>query len=63
MGTHFGCFRLSEEGFDEPLRERAAAHRRHRLAERDFTALETGETRQCSFAQLEHAMRPRDAAA
>ena len=63
VATHFGCFRLSDEGFDEPLQELAAARRRHRLTERDFTALETGETRHFSFAQPEHAMRPREAAA
>ena len=44
IGTHYGCFQLTDEGIDEPLRELAAARLRHGVAARDFIALETGET-------------------
>ncbi len=45
VATHFGCFRLSEEGIDEPLRELAAARLAHGVQASAFAALETGETR------------------
>ena len=56
VATHFGCFRLSEEGFDEPLRELAAARRAQGVSASAFTALETGETRPFDLlGQLEGA--------
>jgi L-ascorbate metabolism protein UlaG (beta-lactamase superfamily) len=45
VATHFGCFRLSEEGIDEPLQELAAARLAHGVHASAFAALETGETR------------------
>ena len=63
VATHFGCFRLSEEGFEDPLRELAAARLRHGVPERAFTALETGETRHFELARQSAAMQPQEAAA
>lgn len=44
VGTHYGCFQLTDEGIDEPLHALDAARRRHGVAEACFRALETGET-------------------
>jgi L-ascorbate metabolism protein UlaG (beta-lactamase superfamily) len=44
IGTHYGCFQLTDEGIDDPVRELAAARRRHGVAAERFRALETGET-------------------
>lgn len=44
IGTHYGCFQLTDEGIDEPVRELAAARERHGVGERDFIAPETGAT-------------------
>jgi L-ascorbate metabolism protein UlaG (beta-lactamase superfamily) len=44
IGTHYGCFQLTDEGIDEPVRELDAARRRHGVPEDRFRALETGET-------------------
>ena len=44
IGTHFGCFQLTDEGIDEPVRELAVARRRHGIRDDAFIALETGET-------------------
>lgn len=45
IGTHFGCFPLTDEGIDDPVTELAAAKQRHRVAAAAFQLLETGETR------------------
>jgi len=45
IGTHFGCFRLTDEGIDDPVIDLAAARRRHDVAPEGFQVLETGETR------------------
>ncbi len=44
IGTHYGCFQLTDEGIDEPVRELAVARRRHGIRDDAFIALETGET-------------------
>ena len=44
IGTHYGCFQLTDEGIDEPLRELEAARQRHGVPASHFVALETGET-------------------
>jgi N-acyl-phosphatidylethanolamine-hydrolysing phospholipase D len=44
VGTHYGCFQLTDEGIDEPVRELAAARHRHGVSADEFLALETGET-------------------
>jgi L-ascorbate metabolism protein UlaG (beta-lactamase superfamily) len=44
IGTHYGCFQLTDEGIDEPLRELEKARARHAVTEQHFVALETGET-------------------
>jgi len=44
IGTHYGCFQLTDEGIDDPVRELNAARRRHGVPEDQFRALETGET-------------------
>jgi L-ascorbate metabolism protein UlaG (beta-lactamase superfamily) len=44
IGTHYGCFQLTDEGIDEPLRELAVARERHGVRDTDFVALETGAT-------------------
>jgi L-ascorbate metabolism protein UlaG (beta-lactamase superfamily) len=45
VGTHFGCFQLTDEGIDDPPLELAAARERHGVAPEAFQVLETGETR------------------
>jgi N-acyl-phosphatidylethanolamine-hydrolysing phospholipase D len=45
IGTHFGCFQLTDEGIDEPVQALDAARRRHGVAREEFDVLETGETR------------------
>jgi L-ascorbate metabolism protein UlaG (beta-lactamase superfamily) len=44
IGTHYGCFQLTDEGIDEPVRQLELARRRHGVPEHRFLALETGET-------------------
>jgi L-ascorbate metabolism protein UlaG (beta-lactamase superfamily) len=45
VGTHFGCFKLTDEGIDDPPLELAAARERHGVSPESFLVLETGETR------------------
>jgi L-ascorbate metabolism protein UlaG (beta-lactamase superfamily) len=45
VGTHFGCFQLTDEAIDAPPLELAAARERHGLPPDVFVVLETGETR------------------
>jgi L-ascorbate metabolism protein UlaG (beta-lactamase superfamily) len=45
IGTHFGCFRLTEEGIEAPVAALAAARRAHDVPDDAFQVLETGETR------------------
>ena len=44
IATHFGCFQLTDEGIDEPLRELELARQQHRIGASDFRALEVGES-------------------
>jgi L-ascorbate metabolism protein UlaG (beta-lactamase superfamily) len=44
IATHFGCFQLTDEGIDDPLRELEAARLRHGVAAVRFRALEVGAT-------------------
>jgi L-ascorbate metabolism protein UlaG (beta-lactamase superfamily) len=50
IGSHFGCFQLTDEGIDDPLIELAAARERHGVSAADFRVLETGETLELSAA-------------
>jgi L-ascorbate metabolism protein UlaG (beta-lactamase superfamily) len=45
IGTHFGCFQLTDEGIDDPLIELEAARERYNVGAKSFQVLETGETR------------------
>jgi L-ascorbate metabolism protein UlaG (beta-lactamase superfamily) len=45
VATHFGCFQLTDEGINDPVRELAAACVRHGVADARFQVLEVGETR------------------
>lgn len=45
VGTHFGCFPLTDEGIDDPILELAAARERYGVPADAFQVLETGETR------------------
>jgi len=45
IGTHFGCFQLTDEGIDDPPQELAIARERHGVPAEAFQVLETGETR------------------
>jgi L-ascorbate metabolism protein UlaG (beta-lactamase superfamily) len=45
VGTHFGCFQLTDEGIDEPVAALAAAREQHGIPREAFDVLETGETR------------------
>jgi L-ascorbate metabolism protein UlaG (beta-lactamase superfamily) len=44
VGTHFGCFQLTDEGIDDPPLDLAAARERHGVSPDVFQVLETGET-------------------
>jgi L-ascorbate metabolism protein UlaG (beta-lactamase superfamily) len=46
VGTHFGCFQLTDEGIDDPPRDLGIAREQHGVAPEAFVVLETGETRQ-----------------
>lgn len=43
IGMHFGAFQLTDEGFDEPVKDLEAAKQKHRV--NDFSVLEVGETK------------------
>jgi len=45
VGSHFGCFRLTDEGIEDPVIDLAAARQAHGVAPLAFQVLETGETR------------------
>jgi L-ascorbate metabolism protein UlaG (beta-lactamase superfamily) len=45
VGTHFGCFQLTDEAIDDPPLELAAALERQGVPPAEFQVLETGETR------------------
>jgi hypothetical protein len=44
VGTHYGCFQLTDEGIDEPLHALEVARRRHGVSTARFRALDTGAT-------------------
>jgi L-ascorbate metabolism protein UlaG (beta-lactamase superfamily) len=44
IATHFGCFRLTDEGIDDPVRDLELALQAHGVEPGRFRALETGET-------------------
>jgi L-ascorbate metabolism protein UlaG (beta-lactamase superfamily) len=45
IATHFGCFQLTDEGIDDPVRDLGAALVRHDVPAPRFQVLEVGETR------------------
>ena len=45
IGTHFGCFALTDEGIDDPVVALAAARQARGVSAEAFQLLETGETR------------------
>ena len=45
VGTHFGCFQLTDEGIDDPVTDLQLARQRQGLDPGAFQVLETGETR------------------
>jgi L-ascorbate metabolism protein UlaG (beta-lactamase superfamily) len=45
IGTHFGCFQLTDEGIDEPLVHLDRARREAGVSAESFPVLEPGETR------------------
>ena len=44
VGTHYGCFQLTDEGIDDPVRDLEAARARLGVPAERFRCLETGET-------------------
>jgi L-ascorbate metabolism protein UlaG (beta-lactamase superfamily) len=44
IAMHFGCFRLTDEGIDEPVRQMARALEHHAVSPSTFRVLEPGET-------------------
>jgi L-ascorbate metabolism protein UlaG (beta-lactamase superfamily) len=46
VATHFGCFQLTDEAIDAPLRDLEEARRERGVSEADFRVLEVGETAQ-----------------
>jgi len=63
VGTHFGCFQLTDEGIDEPVLELARARERHGVSAADFIVLDVGETRIIRAALASGNGRGRSAAA
>jgi L-ascorbate metabolism protein UlaG (beta-lactamase superfamily) len=49
IATHFGCFKLTDEGIDDPVIDLAAALARHGVSTETFQVLETGATRLFRF--------------
>jgi L-ascorbate metabolism protein UlaG (beta-lactamase superfamily) len=45
IGMHFGCFRLTDEGIDDPVVDLTAARGQHAVHAEAFQLLETGATR------------------
>lgn len=45
MGIHFGTFQLTDEGFDDPVKDLKKVLEKYKIPETDFTTLEVGETR------------------
>ncbi len=41
---HYGCFQLTDEGFDQPVEDLAEARRHCGVQDEAFLALEVGET-------------------
>jgi L-ascorbate metabolism protein UlaG (beta-lactamase superfamily) len=50
IGTHFGCFQLTDEGFDEPVRDLGIAREKYSVDQHRFQVLEVGETKLFSDA-------------
>lgn len=44
IGAHFGCFQLTDEGFDQPIHDLAKARHLYGVPEEQFLALNVGET-------------------
>jgi L-ascorbate metabolism protein UlaG (beta-lactamase superfamily) len=44
IAIHHACFRLGDEGFDEPVRDLETARRQHRLPPEAFRVLDVGES-------------------
>jgi L-ascorbate metabolism protein UlaG (beta-lactamase superfamily) len=44
VAMHFGCFQLTDEAIDEPVRALEAARERHGVAASEFRVLQPGET-------------------
>ena len=44
IGMHFGCFRLTDEGFEQPLGDLDVARRAHGVAPEAFRTLDVGES-------------------
>jgi L-ascorbate metabolism protein UlaG (beta-lactamase superfamily) len=44
LGTHYGCFQLTNEAIDQPPKDLKIALNAKRVAESEFRAPETGET-------------------
>jgi L-ascorbate metabolism protein UlaG (beta-lactamase superfamily) len=44
IAMHFGCFRLTNEGIDDPVKDLKTALEAHKVPLREFVAPETGET-------------------
>jgi L-ascorbate metabolism protein UlaG (beta-lactamase superfamily) len=44
VAMHYGCFRLSDEGYDDPVRALAAARAAHGVPGAEFRAIDVGET-------------------
>ena len=64
VATHFGCFQLTDEGIDDPVRELAIARARHAVDADRFQVLEVGETRTFTAGSRVRTASPRrDAAA
>jgi L-ascorbate metabolism protein UlaG (beta-lactamase superfamily) len=64
VATHFGCFQLTDEGIDDPVRELALAREQRAVPAESFQVFEVGETRMFASGSRERsASVRRDAAA
>jgi L-ascorbate metabolism protein UlaG (beta-lactamase superfamily) len=57
VGTHFGCFQLTDEGFDDPANELATALARRSVPAEQFRVPEVGETLRVRSASHHQAGR------
>jgi hypothetical protein len=52
IGCHYGCFRLTDEGIDDPIQDLTAALQKHGVSAEAFRAPLPGETLRFGAAEV-----------